>query len=104
MKRAVAWILRVRTELHCRALKKKSHVITRNENKLPKSIMVQELNQAGIALIKYVQLSSLPQAIVQRGKDNLPRNMCALCPIVDEDGLVRVGPRRNYRSEVEVHQ
>lgn len=71
------------------------HATTRNENKLPKSITVEELSQAGIAIINYVQLSCLPWAIIQRGEENVPRDMRALCPVVGEDGLMRVGGRIN---------
>ena len=82
LKKAVAWLMRVRTAL-----------LTKNNVKFPKFLTVREFDEAEKSVLKIVQEESFSDEITalsngQRIKKNSP--LCKLYPILHE-GLLRVG-------------
>ncbi|XP_028517549.1 uncharacterized protein LOC110247780 [Exaiptasia diaphana] len=96
LKRAVAWLLKfklwLQTKKTCQS----------------KSLTVNDLNQAETTIIKHIQRQAYPEVIkVFNGSDHrqvkaklkgLPSSLHGLSPIIDEQGVLRVGGRLENSS------
>ena len=86
LKRAVAWLLRLKSVL-------------RKQKTSKGGLTVDEINQAQIVIVKHAQQKAYSKEI-SRLTDGKPLNtsspLIALCPILDVDGVLRVGGRLKH--------